>query len=58
MWKELKPGFMMMLVMTVMVGVIYPVVMTAVSQVLFQDKAPRDAVAELMTRELKAEQWR
>jgi len=39
MFKELKPGFMMMLVMTVMVGVIYPVVMTAVSQVLFQDKA-------------------
>src|SRR5262245_62025846 len=39
MWKELKPGFMLMLVMTVLLGVIYPVVMTAVSQVLFQDRA-------------------
>jgi glycerol-3-phosphate dehydrogenase (NAD(P)+) len=29
-----------------------------VCQVLFQDKPPQDAVAELMTRELKAEQWR
>jgi len=29
-----------------------------VCEVLFQDKPPRDAVAELMTRELKAEQWR
>jgi hypothetical protein len=26
--------------------------------VLFQSKAPRDAVPELMTRELKSEQWR
>jgi potassium-transporting ATPase KdpC subunit len=39
MWKELKPGFMMMLVMTVLMGVIYPVVITAVSEVLFPDKA-------------------
>src|SRR5262245_7229308 len=39
MWKELKPGFMLMLVMTVLLGVIYPVVMTAVSQVLFRDRA-------------------
>jgi K+-transporting ATPase ATPase C chain len=39
MWKELKPGFMMMLVMTVLTGVIYPVVITAVSQVLFRDQA-------------------
>ena len=29
-----------------------------VCQVLFQDKPPQEAVAELMTRELKAEQWR
>jgi glycerol-3-phosphate dehydrogenase (NAD(P)+) len=29
-----------------------------VCEVLFQSKAPRDAVPELMTRELKSEQWR
>jgi hypothetical protein len=29
-----------------------------VSQVLFQNKAPRQAVADLMERDLKAEQWR
>ncbi len=29
-----------------------------VCEVLFQAKAPRDAVPELMTRELKSEQWR
>ena len=29
-----------------------------VCEVLFRDKPPREAVAELMTRELKSEQWR
>jgi glycerol-3-phosphate dehydrogenase (NAD(P)+) len=29
-----------------------------VCEVLFQGKAPQDAVPELMTRELKSEQWR
>ena len=29
-----------------------------VCDVLFRGKAPREGVAELMTRELKAEQWR
>jgi len=39
MWKELKPGFIMMVVMTVLTGLIYPVVVTGVSQVLFRDQA-------------------
>ena len=39
MWKELKPGLMMIVVMTALTGVVYPVAMTAVSQVLFQDQA-------------------
>jgi glycerol-3-phosphate dehydrogenase (NAD(P)+) len=29
-----------------------------VCAVLFRDKPPREAIAELMGRELKAEQWR
>jgi glycerol-3-phosphate dehydrogenase (NAD(P)+) len=29
-----------------------------VSQILFEDKSPRQAIADLMERELKAEQWR
>ena len=39
MWKELKTGFLMMLVMTVLTGAIYPAVITALSQVLFRDQA-------------------
>jgi K+-transporting ATPase ATPase C chain len=39
MLKELKPGFLMMVVMTVLTGLIYPAVMTGVSQVLFHDQA-------------------
>ena len=39
MWQELKPGFMMMVVMTVLTGFIYPAVMTGVSQILFRDQA-------------------
>ena len=39
MFKELKPGFMMMLVMTVLTGLIYPAVITGIAQVVFRDQA-------------------
>jgi potassium-transporting ATPase KdpC subunit len=39
MWKELKPGFMMMLVMTVLTGLVYPAVITGISQLVFRDQA-------------------
>jgi potassium-transporting ATPase KdpC subunit len=39
MWKHMKPGLLMMLVMTVVTGLIYPVVVTAVTQVLFRNQA-------------------
>jgi K+-transporting ATPase ATPase C chain len=39
MLKELKPAFLMMLVMTTLTGLIYPAVITGVSQVLFRDQA-------------------
>jgi K+-transporting ATPase ATPase C chain len=39
MLKELKPGFMMMLVMTVLTGVLYPAVITGIAQVVFRDQA-------------------
>src|SRR6266849_7266057 len=39
MLKELKPGFMMMLVMTVLPGLVYPAVITGISQVVFRDQA-------------------
>jgi len=39
MLKELKPGFMMMLVMTVLAGLIYPAVITGIAQVVFRDQA-------------------
>jgi K+-transporting ATPase ATPase C chain len=39
MWNQLRPAFLMMLVMTVLTGLIYPVVLTGVSQVLFRDQA-------------------
>lgn len=38
-------------------GVELPIA-AAVSQILFDGKAPRQAIADLMERELKAEQWR
>ena len=38
-------------------GVELPIT-TQVCEVLFRGRPPRDAVAELMTRELKSEQWR
>src|SRR5260221_817455 len=39
MWQELKSGFMMMLVMTVLTGLVYPAVITGISQVVFRDQA-------------------
>jgi potassium-transporting ATPase KdpC subunit len=39
MLKELRPGLMMMLVMTVLTGFIYPAVITAIAQVVFHDQA-------------------
>lgn len=39
MLKELRPGFMMMLVMTVVTGMIYPAVITAIAQVVFPTQA-------------------
>jgi K+-transporting ATPase ATPase C chain len=39
MLKELKPGFLMMVVMTVLTGFIYPAVVTVLSQVIFADQA-------------------
>src|SRR5438477_10031835 len=37
--KELKPAFLMMLVMTILTGFIYPAVVTALAQVMFRDQA-------------------
>jgi K+-transporting ATPase ATPase C chain len=39
MWKELKPAFLMMLVMTVLTGLVYPAVITGIAQVVFRDQA-------------------
>ena len=39
MLKELKPAFMMMLVMTMLTGLIYPAVITGIAQVAFRDQA-------------------
>lgn len=39
MLKELKPGFLMMVVMTVMTGLAYPAVVTVLAQTLFRDQA-------------------
>jgi len=39
MFKELKPAFMMMLVMTVLTGLIYPAVITVIAQAVFRDQA-------------------
>src|SRR5215470_17602135 len=37
--KELKPAFLMMLVMTVLTGLLYPAVITGISQAVFRDQA-------------------
>src|SRR5215467_115338 len=39
MLKELRPAFLMMLVMTVLTGLIYPAVITGISQAVFKDQA-------------------
>src|SRR5580765_3508629 len=39
MLKELKPAFLMMLVMTVLTGLLYPAVITGISQAVFKDQA-------------------
>lgn len=39
MWNELKRGFLMMIVMTVLTGFLYPAVVTIIAQVLFREKA-------------------
>src|SRR5215468_4063437 len=39
MFKELKPAFLMMLVMTVLTGFLYPAVITGIAQVAFRDQA-------------------
>src|ERR1700730_16512885 len=39
MWKELKPAFMMMLVITVLTGLVYPAVITGIAQAVFRDQA-------------------
>src|SRR5262249_4012648 len=39
MGKALKTGFLMMVVMTIVTGLVYPAVITAVAQALFQDRA-------------------
>jgi K+-transporting ATPase ATPase C chain len=39
MFKELKPGFMMMLVMTVLTGLLYPAIITVIAQVVFPNQA-------------------
>src|SRR5947199_7799689 len=50
MWQQLLPGFRMMLVMTVLTGLIYPAVITGISQVLF----PSQANGSLVTRDGRA----
>jgi len=39
MLKEMKPAFLMMTVMTVLTGLIYPAVITVIAQVVFRDQA-------------------
>jgi K+-transporting ATPase ATPase C chain len=39
MWKEIGPGFRMMIVMTVLTGFVYPGVVTALSAMFFRDQA-------------------
>ncbi len=39
MWNQLKPAFLMMVVMTVLTGLVYPAVITVIAQVAFRDNA-------------------
>ncbi len=45
MLKELKIGFLMMVVMTVVTGLVYPAAITAIAQVAFHDQANGSLVA-------------
>jgi K+-transporting ATPase ATPase C chain len=45
MWKEIGPGFRMMIVMTVLTGFIYPGVVTGLSQVFFRNQANGSLIA-------------
>ena len=45
MWKEISPGFRMMVVMTVLTGFIYPGVVTGLSQVFFRNEANGSLIA-------------
>ena len=39
MWQQLLPGLRMMLVLTVLTGLIYPLAVTGLCQMLFRDQA-------------------
>jgi K+-transporting ATPase ATPase C chain len=39
MWSALKPAFRMMVVMTVLTGLVYPAIVTAIAQIAFRDQA-------------------
>ncbi len=39
MWRELKAGFLMMVALTVITGLVYPAVITVFAQVFFRDQA-------------------
>ena len=39
MWRELKPGLLMMIVMTVITGFMYPAIVTGIAQAVFRDQA-------------------
>jgi potassium-transporting ATPase KdpC subunit len=44
--KELAPGFRLMIALTLLTGIAYPVVMTAISKALFADKADGSLVTQ------------
>jgi K+-transporting ATPase ATPase C chain len=45
MLRELKPGFLLMVVMTILLGFIYPAVITGVAELAFRDQANGSLVA-------------
>jgi K+-transporting ATPase ATPase C chain len=45
MLKELKVGLLMMIVMTILTGLIYPAVITAIAQIAFHDQATGSLIA-------------
>jgi potassium-transporting ATPase KdpC subunit len=46
MLKELKPGLLMMVVLTVLTGFVYPALITVVAQVAFRDQANGSLIAQ------------